>query len=517
MAGEAWRIIRYIRKHPNEAAVFTASVLGFGLLLYLLPASFTRICIIAGLTGLGYHAALTSIEHRIEHLPWPLSALVGRGGLLLPAAGTLMLYLVVVVASPLRIVLVGALLVVCFYFWFVLPGAWYQKIQTTTESRPNSPDAALSVLIPAYNEAGSIGRCLDSIISASYPGPKEIIVIDDGSTDQTFETACTRAAAHENVAILQQENNGKHAALNTGLERATGEVVITVDADSVVSEGALSDIVVDLQRDPNLGAVAGSVKLLETETLIARVQALEYAVGINTFRRAFGMLGVVNVIPGCLGCFRRTALDDIDGYDGDTLTEDFDITMQLLREGWKVQSSAALVYTDAPQTWSALYDQRLRWSRGNIETLVKHIGVLRGSNVDNFTGIVFPYQVISLIAMPLATVVVLATIVIEALAGNVYYIATMLLLFVFLQVLASLFALVVDDTDLSLLWYAPVAATAYKFFIDGILLKALFEIIRRSDQVWTRETDSPTAPDTDDVTERNDPVTVTYELETNDD
>ncbi|WP_323677957.1 glycosyltransferase family 2 protein, partial [Halorubellus sp. PRR65] len=85
--------------------------------------------------------------------------------------------------------------------------------------------------------------------------------------------------------------------------------------------------------DPNIGAVAGAVKLLRVQSRIEKLQALEYALGINTFRRAFAALGFVNVVPGCLGCFRRAALEEVDGYDGDTMTEDFDVTIKLLKAG----------------------------------------------------------------------------------------------------------------------------------------------------------------------------------------
>lgn len=481
--GERLRRIRSrADDHAGETAVFALAIIGIALLLYLLPPPVSRLCLFVGVVGLGYHTFLTGFEIRDAELPWPVSIVPDLGLFVAPVAVALTVYTGTTRVTLTQLVILGALFIVFFYFWFVLPAAWYHSVWTSKSGRPPSPESSLSVIVPAYNESGYIGPCIDSLVDADYPRPMEIIVVDDGSTDSTYEEA--RAHATEEVTVLQQSNGGKHAALNTGLDYATGDAVMTVDADSLVAEDAPARIVADLESDPDVGAVAGTVKLVRTEMFVEKLQALEYAIAINTFRRAFAALGLVNVVPGCLGCFRRDALEAVGRFTDDTLTEDFDVTLELLKAGWKVRASEALVYTRAPSTWHSLYRQRIRWRYGNIETLRKHADVLWNERVNNFAGLVFPYQVVSLVVLPLATAVILWTIFVELAAGRVAYIAALLLLFTGLQFLATLFALVSDDTDVRLLVYVPVIVTVYKLFIDTVTIKALVDILRQTDQTW---------------------------------
>ena len=489
------RLTRHLRANLRVHAALLASFLGFGVLLYSLPSSVVTVCLGVGTVGLLYHALLTEFERGRLPRPRPLSWLPDWSLFALPAGGIVGFYLLSNEVSPLRTGLFGALLVVLFYFWFVLPAAWYHKLRYDDRNgEPDPSDSSLSVLVPAYNEERCLGRCLDSLTAASYPGGKEILVVDDGSTDGTHETALAHAT--EEVTVLRKPNGGKDSALNYGLEWATGDAVVTVDADSVVAEDALVRIVTDLEADPEVGAVGGTVRLLHTDSVVEKLQALEYAVGINTFRRAFATLGNVNVVPGCLGCFRREALEEVGGYDGDTLTEDYDLTIKLLKAGWRVRASEALSYTEPPATWGDLYRQRVRWSRGNIETLCKHASVLRGRSGSTFSGIVFPYQVVSLVVLPVMTAVVLGTIGAELLEGRVAFVATTLALFALLQTLATVFALVLDENDPWLLLYAPLSIVWYRYFINGITLKSLVDVSWRTDRQWTRVSRRSTPADT---------------------
>ena len=508
------RLVHNARSNVWVHCALLVSFLGFGVLLSVLPATVVDVCLGVGVVGLLYHALLTAFERGRASRPWPLSWLPDWSLFALPAGGFVGVYVVSDGVTIVRLAVFGALLVVFFYFWFVLPAAWYHKVRyEDRDGEPDSPESSLSVLVPAYNEEACLGRCLDALTAARYPGEREVIVVDDGSTDATYEQALAHAT--DEVTVLRKSNGGKDSALNHALERATGDAIVTVDADSVVEPDALARIVSDLEESPEVGAVGGTVKLLHTDSLVEKLQALEYAVGINTFRRAFAVLGNVNVVPGCLGCFRREAIEEVGGYDDDTLTEDFDITIKLLRAGWLVRASEALSYTEAPATWRGLYRQRIRWSRGNIETLRKHSTVLRGHDGSNFSGIVFPYQVVSIVALPCATVLILGTIGVELLRGNVTYVVAALVLFTLLQVLASLFALVLDRSDLRLLLYAPVSVVWYKCFVDAITLKSLVDVARHTEQRWTRASRRPTAED--GGTETPEQRSRSVETEANDD
>lgn len=487
----------------DETIVLGLTVVVVGVLVYLLPPVVRLLCLFVGLVGFVYVAFLLAVEAQGPGVTGADSIVPVVAVFTAPVAVGVGSFVAVTGPTVGQLVVLGALLVVFFYFWFVIPAAWFHTAGTrATETR--LPTSSLSVLVPAYNEARYLGRCLEAILAADYPGEMEVIVVDDGSTDGTYYEA--NAYTSRGVTVLRQANGGKHSALNAGLERATGDAIVTVDADSFVQPDALARIVADLESDPTLGAAAGTVTLPRPTSVVETVQALEYAIGINTFRRAFAVLGAVNVVPGCLGCFRREALESVGGYSDDTITEDFDVTLSLLRAGWSVRASDARVETVPPSTWRALYRQRIRWSYGNIETVWKHAGAIRSGRIDGFTGIVFPYQVLSLVALPLATVVIVGTIVVELLAGNVLYVATLLALFTLLQFAATLFALVIDDADLGLLLYVPVVVTVYKVFIDAVLLTALVNLLRGARQSWNHERSTLSGSST--VAAREWPVTI---------
>lgn len=389
--------------------------------------------------------------------------------------------------SVLQFAFVVALLAVFFYYWFVVPLALYQRIEE--QNYPSAVDEwpSVSVLVPAYNEVGYVGRCVESVLDADYPEEKlEIVVIDDGSTDGTYAEASRHAT--ESVTVLRKENGGKHSALNVGLEHASTELLVTVDADCVVAEDALREIARTFEYRPEADAVAGNVKVSNRGSFITDLQALEYIVGINTFRRAFDLLGVVTVVPGCLGAFRRDALEVVGGYDADTLTEDFDATIQILKLGNRIHHSNAVAYTEAPDTWRDLYRQRLRWFRGNFQTVFKHRRVILDTEFGLLHRVAFPYVLFSMSLLPFLGLVIIGVIVLMVLRGAYWEVFGMFSLFAALQVVLSLLAIHIDDDDLWLARYAPLSVVGYKQFLDGVLLKSLLDVVRKRDLPWTSAT-----------------------------
>lgn len=224
----------------------------------------------------------------------------------------------------------------------------------------------VSVLLPAFNESAVIEASLQSLMELHYPN-LEIIVIDDGSSDDTAERA--RQVARQSripVRVISQANKGKAGALNTGFIHASGAYVVVVDADSRVEPNALQ---YGLRHfaDPKVGAVGGFVGVANTQKLLCAFQELEYLISLNFIRRALSGLGLVTVVPGPVGLFRREAILQVGGYKegGMTFAEDADITLRLLAAGWRVTGDRSMVaYTEAPEDVYALLRQRYRWRRG---------------------------------------------------------------------------------------------------------------------------------------------------------
>lgn len=474
-----------------ELGAVVAILLGmFGVLTVLLPAEVLVVFVSVSAMATVYYTASILIASRGDRLPpWVRSVPIWLT-FLLPFSITFVLILHYWSSiSPTMFVLVIALLAVFFYYWFVVPLALYQQVEEQSSDGTVEEWPALSVLVPAYDESGYVGPCIDALLAADYPREKlEVIVVDDGSTDDTFAEADRRADGVEAVTVIHKENGGKHSALNRGLERATADLIVTIDADSIVATDALRAIVRTFERHPDAGAVAGNVKVSNRGSLVTDLQALEYVIGINTFRRAFDLLGVVTVVPGCLGAFRRDVLELVGGYDADTLTEDFDATIQILKRGERIHHSDAVVYTEAPDTWRDLYRQRLRWFRGNLQTVFKHRRVIVDGEFGLLHRVAFPYVLFSMSILPFLGLVILGVIAWAIVQGAYGEVVGMFTFFAALQVILSILAIEIDADDLWLTRYAPLSIVGYKQFLDGVLIKSLIDVARTGDLSWTSAT-----------------------------
>ncbi|WP_217545371.1 bifunctional polysaccharide deacetylase/glycosyltransferase family 2 protein [Streptomyces sp. GbtcB6] len=230
----------------------------------------------------------------------------------------------------------------------------------------------VSVLVPAYNEAKCIENTVRSLTVSEHP--VEILVIDDGSTDGT-------ARIVENldlpgVRVVRQENAGKPAALNRGLANARHDIVVMMDGDTVFEPATVRELVQPF-GDPAVGAVAGNAKVGNRDSLIGAWQHIEYVMGFNLDRRMYDVLRCMPTIPGAVGAFRRTALEQVGGMSDDTLAEDTDITMAIHRNGWRVvYAERARAWTEAPESVSQLWSQRYRWSYGTMQAIWKHRGAM---------------------------------------------------------------------------------------------------------------------------------------------
>ena len=342
----------------------------------------------------------------------------------------------------------------------------------------------VTVLIPAYNEEKWIGHCIEAVLEADYPS-KEVIVIDDGSTDNTYEIASRYAS--RGVTVLRKPNGGKASALNYGLLFASGEIVVCVDADSIIGRETLKNIVKPF-IDPHVVGVAGNIKVVNQVNWLTKNQALEYLTQLNIMRRATSFFGAVQVMPGPLAAFRRVQALQIGRYDKETLTEDFDITVKLQKAGGVIQApSNAFAYTEAPSKLLSLYRQRLRWFRGNTQVLLRHRDALHNPRYGFLNYLIFPLLITQQIVAPILGVLAIPAAILIILSGGAAYVVFLLLVFSLLQTLLSFTALTLDDEDVRLAIYAPYAVVGYKHLLDIFAVKAVFDIlVLRRRPRWTR-------------------------------
>jgi len=290
---------------------------------------------------------------------------------------------------------------------FIGTAAVYDRLHEKIFGRPAevaSYKPRVAVLIPAYNEEKVIVRTVRAALNSDYPDIR-VIVIDDGSRDRTLEVARNAFVKEEavgRVLILTKPNAGKAEALNYGIEHILdAELFVGIDADTIIARDAISRLVPHFVN-PKVGAIAGNAKVGNRVNLWTRWQALEYITSQNFERRALDVLGAVSVVPGAIGAWRVSAVREAGGYQIDTVAEDADLTMALLRRGYRVEyEDMALAYTEAPTNANGLMRQRFRWSFGILQAVYKHSGVLARKGALGFVAL--PNIVIFQILLPLVS------------------------------------------------------------------------------------------------------------------
>ncbi|HEY2829282.1 MAG TPA: glycosyltransferase [Thermoanaerobaculia bacterium] len=252
---------------------------------------------------------------------------------------------------------------------FVTILAFVEKAREKHKRFDASYQPSVSVVIAAYNEQKVITRTIEAVLANGYPD-LEIVVVDDGSKDDTAGEVMRKFG--DRVRLLMQENAGKAAALNTGIEHARGEIIIALDADTIFARDTIRDLVRHF-GDPIVGAVAGNVKVGNRINPLTYWQAIEYVTSQNLDRRAYSVINSVTVVPGAVGAWRRAAVLQAGGYTTDTMAEDMDLTWRIRRIGWRVETDTVAVgHTEAPDSFKALFRQRFRWAFGTLQCLWKH-------------------------------------------------------------------------------------------------------------------------------------------------
>jgi cellulose synthase/poly-beta-1,6-N-acetylglucosamine synthase-like glycosyltransferase/peptidoglycan/xylan/chitin deacetylase (PgdA/CDA1 family)/spore germination protein YaaH len=242
-------------------------------------------------------------------------------------------------------------------------------VQTADDAGDAPP---LSVIIAAYNEGKVIAKTLRSVVETDYRGEFEVIVVDDGSKDETAGEVSRLAAADPRIRLLRQPNRGKAVALRHALEEARHCVVVFLDADTLFERTTLRAIVRPF-ADPLVGAVSGNARVGNLRKLVARYQSLEYICGFNLDRRAYTEWNCITVVPGAISALRRSAIIAAGGFSQDTLAEDTDLTLTLHRLGYRITYAPdAIAHTEAPETFATLAKQRFRWAFGTMQCLWKH-------------------------------------------------------------------------------------------------------------------------------------------------
>lgn len=265
------------------------------------------------------------------------------------------------------------LIVLAIRYGFLMWFAYLQQVERVEEPGDTGEYPTVTIIVPAYNEGKVIDAAVERLMWMDYPY-FEVLVVDDGSTDDTYEHAVRLSGLYgsKRLRAITQPNAGKAMALNNGIANARGEIVVCMDGDSSLEPQSLRQAVKHF-RDPTVGAVAGNVKVINRNNLLTRLQALEYIEGLGLVRTAQAFFRRINIIPGPIGMFRKDVLEEIGGYLKDTYAEDCELTLRVLLAGWKIKyEPRAIAWTEAPESAQALFKQRYRWGRGILQSIVKY-------------------------------------------------------------------------------------------------------------------------------------------------
>jgi len=344
----------------------------------------------------------------------------------------------------------------------------------------------VSIIVPAYNEAEVIQSSLGSLLELRYPY-YEIIAVDDGSTDGTYEKMRTFEGNHYGVQVqvYRKENSGKADALNYGIRRSRAPIVVCMDSDSRLTPDALRYAVRHF-RDPYVGAVAGNVKVINRHNIWTKLQALEYIEGLNIVRKAQAFFRTVNVIPGPMGIFRRTAIEGTGGYDSDTYAEDFDMTVKLLAGGWKIHyEPKAVAHTEAPEELLDIIKQRYRWSRGILQAIRKQKHLLTRSSGSVTTPLSLWYMIFEGLIWPGMNIFAnVFFIYIALMFGMTKLLVMWWVLLTVLDVLIAVHAILMEGEDMRLALYSIFYRFFYIVIIDVTKVFATLEELIGLDMQW---------------------------------
>jgi len=374
----------------------------------------------------------------------------------------------------------------------------YNRIEKRRAKKGSPPqNVKVSVLIPAWNEEVGILKTIKSVIATQY-SDLELIVINDGSTDNTGKLVTEFIDAYNDkntshslsgtstdsknpacdIKYIELTNGGKARALNQALAIASGEFIVTVDADSVMDSDAITKL---LQRfdDPSVGAVAGNVIIGNRKKGLALLQQLEYLYGFF-FKRADSVFNSVYIIGGAAAAYRKSTLDAVQGFDQDIITEDIEMSMRILSHGFKTRYAAdAVVFTEGPIDLKGLGKQRLRWKFGRIITFLKHKDMFFNRKLNNpyLSHLLLPvalYAELSLLLEPLLLIIFYG----YSIYANDYLPLACIITFVTVMILYQIKTDKKSDFHKNILCLAPVAWVLF-YIIDMIELKALIKSIKR--------------------------------------
>ena len=289
------------------------------------------------------------------------------------------------------------LVFLAFYFEVFLLVSFLERqfgVRAASPARPAKIVPKVCIAVPCLNEERTIARSIESLLALEYPKEKlEVLVIDDGSTDRTYEIA-KRYTEDSRIRVFRKENGGKHTALNLALANTDAELIGCLDADSTVDPAALRKIISGFE-DLKIAAVTPGIHVDAPRTILQHLQYVEYRLSIFN-RYAFAGLGSIFITPGPFSIFRASTIRGVGGWRHGHSTEDMELGLRLQSAGWMISNEPlANVRTKTPATLRALIRQRVRWSYGFLRNVFDYRHMVGNPRYGNLGLLVLPTAILS--------------------------------------------------------------------------------------------------------------------------
>jgi cellulose synthase/poly-beta-1,6-N-acetylglucosamine synthase-like glycosyltransferase/peptidoglycan/xylan/chitin deacetylase (PgdA/CDA1 family)/spore germination protein YaaH len=364
----------------------------------------------------------------------------------------------------------------------VLAASHFRRERRLEAGPPYTPP--ISVIIAAYNEEKVIAATLRAVTDTAYAGEFEVVVVDDGSQDETVREVEKAAFINQRIGLVKQRNSGKSEALRTGVAAARYDTLVFLDADTHFDRATFEALVKPLS-DPKVGAVSGHAKVGNLRTFIARCQSLEYICGFNLDRRAYAQWNCITVVPGAVSAIRRSALDEAGGFCLDTLAEDTDLTLCLHKSGYRVEyAPAALAWTEAPEGALQLMRQRFRWAFGTLQCLWKHRDMVFNPQYGALGWFSLPSIWFFQIVLVALTPVVDGLLVVSLILGGWSAMWSYVLIFLLMDLLLAFLACGLDGEKFRKAWTILPMRIIYRPLLSWVIWRALYRAIKGAWVTW---------------------------------
>ncbi len=344
----------------------------------------------------------------------------------------------------------------------------------------------VSIIVPAYNEEVNAVSSLQNLLKTDYQN-FNIIFVDDGSKDDTYAKVSDLFRNHPKVKVFTKPNGGKASALNFGIAQTEAGYVVCIDADTKLHHQAVSEMMKHFLNDAgkSIGAVAGNVKVGNEVNLLTRWQAIEYISSQNFDRRAFASINAITVVPGAIGAFRKQAIEDAGGFTTDTLAEDCDLTIRIIRSGYVIANeNKALAFTESPEGVKQFFKQRFRWSFGVLQTFWKHKDALFNKKYGALGWVAMPNILLFQYIIPFFVPIADFFMIIGLLTGNAHKIIPYYIAFMLFDAGIAIVAFRMERERLSrLVWLLP-QRLIYRWLMWWVLFKALRRAMKGELQSW---------------------------------